>query len=181
MKSRKLTLCALFVALITVGTFIRIPIAGSVYTLQFLFTLLAGLILGAKLGMTAVAVYVLMGLLGVPIFAMGGGLSYLLQPTFGYLFGFIVQAYFCGYFSRKGGTGEFVHLLAVNLGGMLIVYTIGITWFYVVSNYVIDAPISAWAALLYCGILQAPPDILLCIAAAKLAQRCRKAGIWLSN
>ena len=180
MDLRRLTFCALFVALITVGTFIRIPIAGSVYTLQFLFTLLAGLILGAGLGMTSVAVYVLMGLLGVPVFAMGGGPSYLLQPTFGYLLGFAVQAYFCGYFSRNRGTGNFLHLLTVNLGGMLLVYAFGIAWFYVVSNYIIDAPISAWAALFYCGIVQAPPDIVLCIAAAKLAQRCRQAGIWLA-
>ena len=56
MKTRELVLCALFVALITAGTFVRIPVGTDVYTLQFLFTLLAGLLLGARLGALAVVV-----------------------------------------------------------------------------------------------------------------------------
>ena len=96
MKTRELVLCALFVALITVGTFVRIPVGADVYTLQFLFTLLAGLLLGERLGALAVLVYIALGLLGVPVFASGGGPSYVLQPTFGYLIGFVVQAWLCG-------------------------------------------------------------------------------------
>ena len=46
LKTKELILCALFIALITVGTFIKIPVGTDVYTLQFLFTLLAGLLLG---------------------------------------------------------------------------------------------------------------------------------------
>ena len=92
---RELVLCGLFIALITVGTFIRIPIGNDVYTLQFLFTLLAGLVLGARLGALAVGAYVLLGLVGVPVFATGGGFGYIAQPTFGYLLGFILQAGFC--------------------------------------------------------------------------------------
>ena len=57
---RELVLCALFVALITVGTFIRIRIGTDVYTLQFLFTLLAGLLLGERMGAAAVGGNVLM-------------------------------------------------------------------------------------------------------------------------
>ena len=89
---RELTFAALFVALIVIGTFVRIPVGGDYYTLQFLFTLLAGLVLGEKLGTLSVTAYVLLGLLGVPVFASGGGLAYLFQPTFGYLIGFILQA-----------------------------------------------------------------------------------------
>lgn len=179
LKFRELTLCALFIALITAGTFFKIPIGGDVYTLQFLFTLLAGLVLGAKLGAMAVGAYVLMGLIGIPVFAMGGGPAYILQPTFGYLLGFILQAYFCGKFSRRNSEYGFKKMLMINFGGMAIVYLLGISWFYVVSNYVIDAPIALWAAIFYCGILQTPPDILLCVAAAKIALRCRQAGIWI--
>ena len=70
---KELVLCALFIALITVGTFVRIPVGTDVYTLQFLFTLLAGLMLGARLGTIAVGAYILLGLIGVPVFASGGG------------------------------------------------------------------------------------------------------------
>lgn len=180
LEVRELVLCALFVALITVGTFIRIPVGTDVYTLQFLFTLLAGLLLGERMGAAAVGGYVLMGLAGIPVFASGGGPGYVLQPTFGYLLGFILQAWFCGRYARRFRPVSFRRLLAVNFGGMVIVYLIGISWFYVFSNYVADAPITLWAAIFYCGILQAGPDFLLCMAAAGLGLRCFHAGIWLA-
>jgi len=180
LEVRELVRCAIFIALITVGSWIRIPVGTDVYTLQFLFTLLAGLVLGARLGALAVGAYVLLGLVGVPVFAMGGGLGYLFQPTFGYLLGFIVQAYFCGRWSRTAAEPGVRHLLLVNLGGMAIVYGIGITWFYLASNYLLEAPIALWTAILYCGILQTPPDLLICGAAAWLAVRFQRAGVWQS-
>ena len=175
---RELVLCALFIALITVGTFVRIPVGTDVYTLQFLFTLLAGLVLGARLGALAVGTYVLLGLVGVPVFASGGGFGYVLRPTFGYLLGFVLQAYVCGAAAARLRQVDFRSLLTINLGGMVIVYLIGIGWFYWASNYIVGTPLSAWAAVFYCGILQAPPDIVLCIAAAKIAQRLYQAGLW---
>lgn len=180
LELREMVLCALFIALITVGTFIRIPVGTDVYTLQFLFTLLAGLMLGARLGAFAVGAYILLGLIGVPVFAAGGGPGYVLQPTFGYLLGFVLQAWFCGKYARRLSVISFRSLLAVNFGGMLIVYVLGIGWFYLASNYLLQTPIAFWAAIFYCGILQAGPDFLLCMAAAGLALRCYKAGLWLA-
>lgn len=181
LRLREMILCALFVALITAGTFIKIPVGTDIYTLQFLFTLLAGLLLGARLGMVAMAVYILMGLLGIPVFAEGGGPSYILQPTFGYLLGFTLQAGINGWLVRRLGTPRFVSLLLANVAGMVVVYLLGISYFYYVSNYVIAAPISLWLAVWYCGILQAPADFLLCVAAALIGVRCYRAGIWLEQ
>ena len=179
MKTKDLVLSALFIALITLGTFIRIPAGSDVYTLQFLFTLLAGLVLGEKLGTFAVGAYVLMGLIGIPVFASGGGLGYLFQPTFGYLVGFIIQAWFCGKFSRSLTEINFKNLLKVNLGGMFIVYLIGMSWLYIVSNFVIDAPLTFGALIFYSFVLQVVPDGILCVGAAILGVRCYKAGVWL--
>ena len=180
MKLREMVLCALFIALVAVGAFIRIPVGTDVYTLQFLFTLLAGLLLGARLGAVAVGVYVLMGLVGIPVFASGGGPSYILQPTFGYLVGFVCQAYLTGAVARAGaGEPTFRRVLGACLVGMAIVYLLGISYFYIASNYIVDAPITLWLALWYCGILQVVPDFLLCLAAAFIGIRCRKAGLWL--
>ena len=176
---RELVLAGLFVALITVGTFIRIPIGADFYTLQFLFTLLAGLVLGERLGALAVGAYVLLGLLGVPVFAAGGGLGYLFKPTFGYLVGFIIQAWFCGRFSRTLEVANFKNILAVNLIGMLIVYAIGMSWLYIVLNYIIDAPLSLYVLFIDSFVLQVVPDGVLCVMAAILALRLKKAGFWL--
>lgn len=69
-RVRRMTLCGLFSALIAIGAFIQIPVPFMDYfTLQFLFVLLAGMLLGPVNGTIAVAVYVAVGLAGVPIFA----------------------------------------------------------------------------------------------------------------
>jgi biotin transport system substrate-specific component len=181
LNTRELVLCGLFIALITAGTFIRIPVGTDVYTLQFLFTLLAGLVLGARLGAITVSAYVLLGLLGVPVFASGGGPAYILQPTFGYLLAFILQAWLGGFYTRQVSAVSYGRLLAANLLGMVIVYVIGISWFYLFSNYVINTPIPLWTAIFYCGVLQVIPDFLLCLAAAAIGLRCYRSGVWIAE
>ena len=181
LNTRELVLCGLFIALITAGTFIRIPVGTDVYTLQFLFTLLAGIVLGARLGAITVSAYVLLGLLGVPVFASGGGPAYILQPTFGYLLAFILQAWLGGFYARQVSTVSYGRLLAANLLGMVIVYVIGISWFYLFSNYVIATPIPLWTAIFYCGVLQVIPDFLLCLAAAAIGLRCYRSGVWIAE
>ena len=71
-KTRNLIYCALFTALIAIGAFIKIPIPVVPFTLQYLFTMLAGLLLGSKLGCLSVVSYMLLGLAGLPIFSEGG-------------------------------------------------------------------------------------------------------------
>ena len=174
MKLREVILCGLFIALITVGTFVRIPVGTDVYTLQFLFTLLAGLMLGAL----AIGTYVLMGLVGIPVFASGGGPAYVLQPTFGYLIGFILQGWVTGALVRRG-VPTFRRALTACVAGMVVLYVLGIPYFYFISNYIIDAPIGFWVAVWYCGVLQVLPDFLLCVAAAYVGIRLYRAGLWI--
>ena len=92
-KTKQLVFCSLFTALIAVGAFIKIPVPVVPFTLQYLFTMLAGLILGPRLGTISVAAYMLLGLAGLPIFTEGGGLWYVLKPSFGYIIGFCIGTY----------------------------------------------------------------------------------------
>ena len=85
MNTRTLTRTALFAALTAAGAFIRIPLGYSSITLQFFFTAMAGCLLGPVWGPVSQAVYVALGLIGLPIFTQGGGLTYLLHPTCGFL------------------------------------------------------------------------------------------------
>ena len=71
LSTREMVLCALFAALIAVGAFIRVPVPVVPFTFQFLFTMLAGLLLGGRLGATSVSLYLMMGLAGLPVFAEG--------------------------------------------------------------------------------------------------------------
>ena len=104
--AKKLTLCALFTALIAVGAFIHIPIPILPFTLQTMFTLLAGSLLGAKLGSMSVLVYIALGLMGFPVFAQGGGIAYVLKPSFGYIIGFFFATYVTGTISHKVKIGR---------------------------------------------------------------------------
>ena len=72
-RTKNLMYCSLFTALIAVGAFIKIPIPVVPFTLQFLFTTLAGLLLGSKMGAVSVIAYMVLGLVGLPIFPEGGG------------------------------------------------------------------------------------------------------------
>ena len=65
MRLREMVLCGLFIALVAVGALIRIPVGSDVYTLQFMFTLLAGLLLGGRLGALAVGTSVLLSLIHI--------------------------------------------------------------------------------------------------------------------
>ena len=167
-----LCMCAVFTALTAVGAFIKIPIPYMEFTLQFLFTTLAGLLLGGRYGAASVGAYVVLGLIGLPIFAEGGGLFYVLKPTFGYLIGFIIGTYVTGKIANAVPAPSMKQLLASNFAGLGIVYALGIVYFYFAKNLWIEGGAISFAMVLwYCFVLAVPGDILLCILAAMLGKR----------
>lgn len=170
-KTEKLVLCALFAALTAAGAFIRIPIPVVPFTLQLLFTMLAGLLLGPYWGAAAVTVYVIMGLLGLPVFAEGGGISYVLKPSFGYLIGYIAGTFLTGCIAHGGQKYGMRRLLAANFAGLFVVYAFGMVYYYLLSNLYLGTPIGLWPLFLYCFLLAVPGDIALCVAGAVLAKR----------
>ncbi len=170
-----MVVCALFTALIAVGAFIRIPIPVVPFTLQFLFTTLAGLILGPRLGAISCALYVALGLVGLPIFAEGGGIWYVAKPSFGYLIGFILGAYITGRIAEKMTNDNFKGFLVANFAGLAVVYAMGMAYYYAICNFVIDTPIAFWPLFLYCFIMAVPGDIVICFVTALLVKRLRAA------
>ena len=78
LSAREMSLVALFAALSGIGGFIRLPIPSIPLTLQPLIVMFSGLLLGGRLGALSQLVYLLVGLLGIPIFAQGGGPGYVL-------------------------------------------------------------------------------------------------------
>lgn len=170
-KTKELILCSLFTSLIALGAFIRIPIPVVPFTLQFLFTMLAGLLLGGKLGSFSVLVYIVLGLIGLPIFAEGGGIGYVLKPSFGYIIGFCAGTFVTGSIANKVHNPSYKLLMVANFAGLFIVYAFGMVYYYIVSNYVLGIGIGLWPLFLYCFILAVPGDIVLCVISAILAKR----------
>lgn len=170
-KTKDMILCGMFVALIAVGAFIKIPIPVVPFTLQYLFTMLAGLLLGGRKGCISVCVYIVLGLAGLPIFAQGGGFGYIFQPSFGYIIGFALGAFATGVIAGKANKPGFKLLLTANFAGLGIVYLFGMAYYYLISNFFIGSPIGLWPLFLYCFILAVPGDIVLCIVGAVLGTR----------
>lgn len=174
-KTTSLLLCALFTALISVSAFIRIPAPLVPITLQSGVVLLCGILLGPKRGSICVAVYVLLGLCGMPVFAMGGGLGYVLQPTFGYLIGFIMGAFVTGYFTWRYQVKHAIidtkQLFLFALLGLVVIYAVGMVYCYVISVFVLGTSLAFWPFFISCVILPLPGDLMLCFLAALLGKR----------
>lgn len=131
---KNLILISLFAALVAVGAFIRIPIGIIPFTMQFLFCAYAGVILGAKKGLAAVALYVGIGLVGFPVFTLGGGPTYIFQPTFGYLIGFMLAAFVIGLLTQNIEKITFLHIFLPVVLGLVIVYICGVSYMLMIVN-----------------------------------------------
>ena len=174
LKTKELVFCGLFVALTAVGAFIQVPVPGMDYfTLQFLFVLMSGLLLGSKLGGIAVLSYVFIGLVGVPIFAAGGGIGYVLRPSFGYLIGFIVAAYVTGLVAEKMKAKTFWMYMPACFAGLVVCYGIGLVYKYFMLNLYVGEKTPFPLVLADCFPLDLPGDIVLSIVAALVAVRLR--------
>ena len=173
--TKDMIMCALFTALIAVGAFIKVPVPVVPFTLQFLFTMLAGLIMGGRLGAVSVGLYAMLGLAGLPIFAEGGGIWYVMKPSFGYIIGFALGSLVTGMMVEKLEKLTTGRLLAACFTGLAIVYACGMIYYYIICNFVIGTPIAFWPLFLYCFLLAVPGDICLCFIGAFLAKRLRPA------
>lgn len=87
-----------------IGIFFPVPVVP--FTLQFLFTTLAGLLLGSKKGAISVVAYMILGLAGLPIFSEGGGFWYVIKPSFGYIIGFCIGTYVTGLIADRERNSE---------------------------------------------------------------------------
>jgi biotin transport system substrate-specific component len=171
-NTRQMILVALFAALTAVGAYIQIPIGTVPITLQVLFTALAGVMLGAKLGALSQLVYVIIGLTGIPVFAGGvGGLAIITKPTFGFLIGFIIAAYVIGKIAETSKKPSLIRLLVASVIGIIIIYIFGIPYLHFIINNIIGKKISFITALKsYCFIF-IPGDLLKCAVTAAIGTK----------
>lgn len=170
---RELTCMALFTALVAVGAFIKVPVPVVPFTLQLFFTTMAGLLFGSRFGAFAVGAYICLGLVGLPIFAEGGGFWYLMKPSFGYLLGFLAGSFLCGCIVERSKKLTVKMLLAAAFANLMVVYGIGLAYYYIICNYILHTPVAVGALFLYGFVMAVPGDIFLCVLSACMAKRLR--------
>jgi len=162
-----MVLIAFFTALTIIGTQLTIPLALVPITLQTLFVLSAGMLLGSLRGMLSQLLYVVIGLAGFPVFSRGqGGVQMVFAISFGYLLGFIAAPLVVGWILRLAGKVTLVSTLLAGLAGTLIIDVVGIGWILTVFNAISDKPMAA--AKVFSAILlpTVPGDLIKVVALA---------------
>ena len=117
---------------LTVSAKTQIPFWPIPMTMQTFVVLVIGMAYGSRLGAATVALYLLQGALGLPVFAgtpeKGVGLAYMMGPTGGYLLGFLVAAWVCGWLAERGfDRSPLKSLIAMSVGHGLI-FVFGVAW-----------------------------------------------------
>lgn len=172
MNTKSICRCAMFCALITIGAYIKIPLSLCPVTMQLMFVILSGLILDKKLAVLSNTIYMIAGLIGIPVFAGGGGIGYVLNPTFGYIIAFIFGSLVTSCIAKKDFSLK-NQLIAAYIG-MAVIYVIGTAYFYIICNYVTSSPVGIAAVMLSCVFITLPADAVSCFFAAMLSCKLRK-------
>lgn len=171
MKTKDLTTTALMAALICIAGPLTLAIGPVPLSLATFAVYLAGAVLGARKGTAAVAVYLLIGIVGVPVFSgFSGGFQKLAGVTGGYLAGYLPCAWLSGIRIRtkEEGRPELLRRMALMAAGTLVLYIIGTVWFMIQTRNGLGA------ALSLCVLPFLPGDAAKIAAAALLAPKIRK-------
>jgi len=120
---------ALMAAAIGAGAYLIVPIGPVPVSMQPFFVFLAGYVLGPRRGALAVALYILAGVIGLPVFAGGkSGLGHLFGPTGGYLIGFVLSAWLCGLTRRGDAVIPWLKGACCGSAALLAAHGIGASW-----------------------------------------------------
>lgn len=174
-KTVHMILCALFAALLAAGAFVKIPIPYVPLTLQTIFVLLSGMLLGKKNGALACLVYLAVGLSGLPVFTKGGGLMYVLEPTFGYLLGFPLGAFIAGFQTERCKKHSFGALFSSAVLGLCGIYIPGILYLYTISHIYLSTEIGFFPLLTAGVFAPLPADLISCALCAWITAKVKPA------
>ncbi len=175
LTTKKIVLVALTVALTAVGAYIKIPVGPVPITLQTFFVLLSGAILGPALGAVSMTAYIILGLMGLPVFAGGGGPQYIFSPTFGFLASFPFASAIVGLIlPRDVRELKFHRALVAMFSGTAVVYLAGLPFLAFYLN-VLQGKSLGLEAILMIGMLPfLPGDIAKVVIGAYMVQPLKR-------
>lgn len=165
---------ALFLALMIVSAYIQIslptPFVTMHVTMQIFTAILCGFCLPIKYTFFCMLTYILMGLIGFPVFASGGGIHYIMKPTFGFVIGFLVCGLICSIQSKRKSPQTMKNYFLIGLEGLISFYIIGNIYYYFSFPILMNTHIPLWLAFVNGFLVSIVPDLLICCAACKVAK-----------
>ncbi len=179
MKTIDLVYAGMFAALMAVGANIAqfLVVGGVPITLQTFFAILAGLLLGSRLGAVSMTVYTLVGFAGAPVFAQfTGGPGILFKPTFGFILSYILVAYIVGKIVESKSVPTMRTFMIASFVGFILNYFLGTNYMYYAYKLWADAPEGFTYGMAWLWMLAPlPKDIILTIVAALISPRVYRA------
>ncbi|WP_110113867.1 biotin transporter BioY [Bacillus sp. CGMCC 1.16541] len=179
-RALDLTLIGMFAALMAIGANITswapfLQVAGVPLSMQPFFAILAGVLLGSRLGATSMVVYLLIGLAGAPVFAQfKAGIGVLVGSTGGFLLSYIIAAYLAGKIIEMKKDPTLPTFLIASFVGIALIYIIGTNYMFIAVNYWLEAPMSyvtAWKVMAFFGV----KDVIFTIFGAFISPRIYRA------
>lgn len=156
MNTRDLVICSLFASITAILAQIAIPFPGGVpLTMQTLAVSLAGIMLGSKKGFISLFIYILLGAIGLPVFAQfSGGIQIILGPTGGFILSFPLMAFIIGFICDRTDN-KYIIFIAMILGSIAN-YTIGAAQFaFIMHTTLMSAFVACVVPFIFTGIVKA--------------------------
>ncbi len=179
MPIRNMILAGLFASMLAISSQVSLllPLSPVPHTLQIMFILLAGAVLGCRWGGTSAVVWVLLGVFGLPVFHQGkAGAVHLLGPTGGFLIGFILCAFLVGRLTERSDN-TLVKTALIMYGGLAVVYLVGLVGFMASFAFFLHKPMTWGQATTLAVLPFLPYDIVKTFIAAYIGVRVKKALI----
>ena len=121
--------------ILAISSKIKIPFYPVPMTMQTLIVLVIGIAFGWKLGLATISLYLFEGAIGLPVFAAGGGIVYLIGPTAGYLYGMTIAAVVISYFADKGFSVSYIKTLISIILGSILIFALGVFYLGSIIGY----------------------------------------------
>ena len=168
-------ICTLFIALMAVSSYIRIPIPGYgvPFTAQVLIVLAASMMQRPLYALATQGIFLLMGLTGIPVFGANSGIGAVLSPTFGFLVGFLAAAPVIALFVCKSSRKFYSYLIVGGIG-ICILYTFGVAYLWWYTNHIVGKAISIGTAVVSGCLIFLPLDVVKLFLASVIAMRVNK-------
>ena len=173
-RLKSMVFVALMAAFLCIFSPISIPLPLVPITLQTFGVFLVSALLGWKRGTVAVLIYLLLGLIGLPVFSgWTGGFSSFATPSSGYIIGFVFTALLTGFLIDRFPNRLWMYPVAM-IAGLAVCYLFGTIWFLVYMNVWMSTPYSFWEAVLICVLPFLVGDAVKIAAATALSYPLRK-------
>ena len=171
-KTYDIVYIAVFAVIMAICSWISIP-AAVPFTLQTFGVFVAVGVLGGKRGTLSILVFILLGAIGIPVFAnFSGGIGVLAGPTGGYIIGFLFSALLMWAMEKLPGKKSVMQIVSM-IAGLIVCYAFGTVWFVIVYGRM-NGPIGFTAALASCVVPFIIPDIIKIALAYVLSRKLRK-------